>query len=347
MHNAEIFKPPTTSPALKMQILHYNANDKCTYTEDFIINSVPESNIPSCSSNLASVAANDVTKEEVKVDEDNTPSCSSNVANVAGNVNEDAETDTVSRVDDDTQKENTYEWEWLPLNSNNMKTESSHIKFVCAERCIDDALRNKPEEQAAVLKLHINYGDRRIKSETMKEDTGSFGVLLIDDAPKKTSYEWEWVPLGSSNTESETSLIKFATLQRCIDSALRNKPEEQALVLKLHMYYGDMRVKTETLKEDDVRLKKLRNVYMKDVTMLTGCPAKKNGNVKLLALYFQGHPRMDIRRWILLGDGQQIPTKKGVALAPQRWARLLNERERVNELLTRIKEGKEQTFPLR
>jgi len=175
-------------------------------------------------------------------------------------------------------------------------------------------------------------------SNCLEEDSDcSLDVEVGDDADD-ISYNWEWQPRDDSILKTY-STQKFKEVVLCIEDALRNKPKEYETDLCLQTLLRDICINSELLPEDDKRLETQRVLLDVDVTVKTGSRTVTAGNTRMRATYYRGNPRIDIRRWKKIKDGRVIPTKKGVALPPQRWQRLISERERVSKLLERVISG--------
>jgi len=152
------------------------------------------------------------------------------------------------------------------------------------------------------------------------------------------TFDWEWIP-DDPTVKTLTSVENFTNSMLCIEDAQRCIREDEAGCLQLNSYInGECREK-ELLSRSDKRLNTQRDVFDVDVTVVTRSRISTLGNVKLRATYYRGRPRVDIRHWLNVRAFDWIPTNKGVALPPQRWLRLLVQRERVDKLLARIMNG--------
>jgi len=208
-------------------------------------------------------------------------------------------------------------------NLNSPATSYNSSSIVPADAVMEDT----------IIPVHVDKPAAFKASED--EDTD---CSLDVEVGEETTYEWEWQPRDSNGIKLISGEY-FTNTVLCIEDALRNKPKEFEADLQLNSNFGGIRINSELVPEDDKRLKTQRVVFDVDVTVKTASRTVAAGNAKLRATYYKGQPRIDIRRWKKLKDERVIPTKKGVSLPPQRWLRLINERERVDKLLERVMSG--------
>jgi len=178
--------------------------------------------------------------------------------------------------------------------------------------------------------------DNNTASGNMEKKENS---LQIDEDIAVT-YSWEWIP-DDPTVMTLTSEENFPNSMLCIEDAQRCIGEDDAGCLQLSSYINGECSKKELLSRSDPRLNTQRDVFDVDVTVVTGSRVSTLGNVKLRATYYRGRPRVDIRHWLNVRAVDWIPTQRGVALPPQRWLRLLEQRERVDKLLARIVAGEQ------
>jgi len=174
-------------------------------------------------------------------------------------------------------------------------------------------------------------------SNTMSVTEKKENSLQMDEDIVVT-YDWEWIP-DDPTVKTLTSAENFPNSMLCIEDAQRCIGEDDAGCLQLNSYINGECSKKELLSRSDPRLNTQRDVFDVDVTVVTRSRVSTLGNVKLRATYYRGRPRVDIRHWLNVRAVDWIPTQRGVALPPQRWVRLLEQRERVDKLLARIMRG--------
>ena len=80
-------------------------------------------------------------------------------------------------------------------------------------------------------------------------------------------------------------------------------------------------------------------VFSKTLTKQHQASKNPGDEARIQALYFNGQPLIDIRRWAYNYRNELVPTKKGISLPLVRWVQLLEQAEFIDGLMEKIKSG--------